>query len=333
MKKLWTQVAILQEIVALQSCNDPQKAKAGVRISDTGHSRSIAFRLTRKGPVLHWLSEPMKTWIAIMPALTLLSCSATTDPLTKQLKGYGYYPATPPSKKLSLGDIYRQPSTKGRPVVFLHQLIGDDQVKEIFKNLADPVELGSISGDRKYDLSVNADVIGYVSAALEAHGVRKFSIKYGNAIQYKITDYNWDHLGPPEPLRKRITDAWPAAPLVGNYVVTGVLRVDSLEYELEDGHGAKIDITPGSEIEKIVKAALKGEWSANQNGNISFNDPKHPTVVGVEFSQVAEAGGLLAGSSATSSSATPSAVASATPGAAARPAGHQPTEIHRLKRE
>jgi len=207
--------------------------------------------------------------MSILVGLVILVLTTTgyADPLTNMLKKNKYAPMVPIHEVQHIGDMYRTHDVNRPPVILMRDLLTSTELDAFMgKSSKDPVQLPVVSGDNKFDLTVKADVIGYVKGELGGKHVRKFKVKVGDAVQYVISEDKFANELYPIIKRKR-----PKSNFDGSYVVIGLLQAGSLEYELIDGNGAKIAVEAAGDIEKIVKAKLGAEWNANKDKNLSIS--------------------------------------------------------------
>lgn len=213
----------------------------------------------------------MKKKILVLLGLVVLAfVTGCTDPLTRLIKKNKYAPIVPIPEIQHVGDIYRTTDLYRPPVILMRDVFTEEQNKKFMESLKGPVILPVSSGEQKFELKVEADVIGYAKTELSAFNVKKFKIKINGAYQYIISEDRFER-----ELYPMIREKRPNKDFSGNYVVLGLLQATGVEYELISERGTKIVVEPGSEIEKVVKAKLGAEWKANKNYNLSISNPSY----------------------------------------------------------
>lgn len=212
--------------------------------------------------------------------IVLVLTSGCADPFTRLIKDNKYVPITPIPEIQHIGDIYRTIDLHRTPVLLMRDIFTKDQNEEFMKSLRGRVTLPTVSGDSKFELKAEADVIGYAKSELSAFNVKKFKVKIGGVYQYIISEDRFER-----ELYTKIKEKRPNKNFSGNYVVLALLQATIVEYELIDENGAKIVIKSGGEIERIVKAKLGAEWKANENQNLSISEASY---VGYRIGKISE---------------------------------------------
>ncbi|NLE91887.1 MAG: hypothetical protein GX598_05005 [Elusimicrobia bacterium] len=219
--------------------------------------------------------------IFILGFVFLAGCA--TDPLTRALKTNGFCPILPIPEKQELGNIYRTYSLNSLPVVFIDDIFTKEENEKTMADLKRKVYLPASSGEKTFSLSAKADVIGKVEGTLKALRVKKFKLKLGDVYQYDLTEDRLENV-----ILPAIRSRKPHLNLKDRYIVLALLQVSSLEYELIDENDKKIEIAPGSEIEKIVKSSLSIEWKANEQSSLVIG---RPCFLGYKVGRIIEKGG------------------------------------------
>ncbi|MFH1245482.1 MAG: hypothetical protein V1662_03275 [Candidatus Omnitrophota bacterium] len=205
-----------------------------------------------------------------------------TDPLTRLLQENRFAPIIPIPEIQNVGDVYKTADLRSNPVVLIRDVFAPEQNEKLMNSLKGGVQLPSISGERQFSLGVTPDIIGYVHGELSALHVKKFRLKLGGAYQYIISE---DRLT--SELLSAIKNQRPALQLSHKFVVLALLQVSMLEYELFNEKDDKIEVMPGGEIEKVIKAKLSSEWKANEQRNLVID---HPCFLGYRIGEIIEKG-------------------------------------------
>jgi len=217
----------------------------------------------------------MRCVLAAVTAIFLTGCA--TDPLTRTLKKYGYVPAVPVPETQSIGDIYEKPNLK-EPYLFMREHLSREKLGKTMEEYKDSTSLAESSGETKFELNTKVDILNKVSADLSANKVKKFKIKFTGVHQYLIS--KTDFYSKIFPMLKRFLkdmaakDDTIAYDINDKFAIIGLLQVDGLEYEFYNENGIKVDVKPGSELEKVLQSKLGVTWSANQKDNLSFSSPR-----------------------------------------------------------
>lgn len=225
----------------------------------------------------------MKKWNVVRVILSsialALGTGCATDPLTRLLRDNHYAPLVPVRARQDVGDLFNKVDLTSS-AIGAREVLGETIVSNLMVAIENPVSLPIVSGDRKFAIRGSADVIGYAKADLEAQGIRTFRVKPGDAYQYQWSDFAIE-----SNLMPKVQMAWPQKDLSGLFVVTAVLRVNSLEYEFFNGEGVKVAVESKGLIENVVKGKLGGDWIANENKNLSFVKPRF---VGYRVSRIVQ---------------------------------------------
>ncbi|MCX5696570.1 MAG: hypothetical protein NTU54_01120 [Candidatus Omnitrophica bacterium] len=218
-------------------------------------------------------------------SLVGLVAGCATDPLTRLLKENRFAPITPIPEIQNVGDVYKKADLRSNPVVLIRDVFSQEVNEKLMNSLKGGVQLPSISGEQQFSLGVTPDIIGYVHGELNALHVKKFRLKLAGAYQYIISE---DRLT--SELLPALKKQRPALQLSDKFVVLALLQVSMLEYELLDEKGTKIEVTPGGEIEKVIKAKLSSEWKANEQRNLTID---HPCFLGYRVGEIIEVGSKI----------------------------------------
>ena len=218
---------------------------------------------------------PINYICVVISAMLLAGCA--TDPLTKTLKDLGYAPAIPAPATQSIGDVYEKASLR-EPYLLLREYYPKKEVETLMNSYSDPVAIPDSSGERAYKVSASADIIGKVNVELSKNGVTSFKVKFNGAHQYLISKTKFYTEISPK-IRKIIQDISDRDnsklfDLNNKFAILALLKVDGLEYEFYNNRGTKVSVRPGSQLEKIIKANIGADWSANQKSNLSFSSPR-----------------------------------------------------------
>jgi hypothetical protein len=221
-------------------------------------------------------------FLFILGLVFLAGCA--TDPLTRTLKTNGFCPILPIPEKQGLGNVYRTYSLNSLPVVFIDDIFTKEENEKTMADLRQKIYLPASSGEKTFSLAAKADVIGKVEGALKVLRVKKFKLKLGDVYQYNLTEDRLEN-----GILPAIRGRKPHLNLKDRYIVLALLQASSLEYELIDEKDNKIEIAPGSEIEKIVKNSLSIEWKANEQSNLVID---RPCFLGYKVGRIIEKDGL-----------------------------------------
>ena len=182
------------------------------------------------------------------------------------------------SATMHIGDIYDSKGL-GDPYVFMRDRLSD-YIEEIMDSAGDDASIPNTSSERQFNIGAEADIIGEAKAELSAYHIAKFKVRFGGVVQYIISKVKFE-----DEIYRKIREIYPIRNFDKKYAITALLKVSTLEYEFYDKDGGNISITPGSEIEKILKAKLGAGWSASENDNLSINSPRF---IGYRMAQLNE---------------------------------------------
>ena len=217
-------------------------------------------------------------YIVVFAAITALLVGCASDPLTQTLKKYEYAPVMPMSATMHIGDVYETKGLKA-PYVFMRDRLSD-YIEEIMDSAGDDASIPNTSSERQFNIGAEADIIGEAKAELSAYHIAKFKIRFGGVVQYIISKTKFE-----DEIYRKIRKIYHNRNFDKKYVILGLLKVSTLEYEFYDKDGGNILITPGSKIEKILKAKFDAGWSASENGNFSISSPRF---IGYRMAQLNE---------------------------------------------
>lgn len=111
--------------------------------------------------------------------------------------------------------------------------------------------------------------MGKAKVELETYGIRKFKVTFSGVHQYVVAKTRFE-----DEIYPMIKNKMPNRNFDKKFVMVALLQVSSLEYEFFNEKGGKVEVKPGSEIEKVLRGKIGVEWSANQRDNLSINSPK-----------------------------------------------------------
>lgn len=206
-------------------------------------------------------------YIVVFAAITALLFGCASDPLTQTLKKCGYAPVMPMPATMHIGDIYETKGLRDHYVLMREKLF--DYIEGIMDSAGDDASIPDTSSERQFNIGVEADIIGEAKAKLSVYRIAKFKVRFGGVVQYIISKVKFE-----DEIYRKIKEIYPIRNFDKKYVILGLLKVSTLEYEFYDKDGGNVLITPGSKIEKILKAELGAEWSASKNGNLSISSPR-----------------------------------------------------------
>lgn len=214
----------------------------------------------------------------VLLSMLLILSGCASDPLTQTLKKYGYAPIMPPVATMNIGDIY---DTKGLrdPYVLMKDKLSD-YIQQIMETLKDDASIPDTSSEQLFNIIAEADIIGQAKPELSVYKIAKFKVHFGGVVQYIISKAKFE-----DEIYPKILETYPNRNFDKKYVIVALLKVSSLEYEFYDSDGNKVTISPGSEIEKVLKAKLGSEWSASQNNTLSVSSPRY---IGYRMAQLNE---------------------------------------------
>lgn len=210
----------------------------------------------------------MKKKIIIFIAM-LVILGGCGDPLTVWLRDHKYSPIMPVTSKQYLADIYRNKDLSGPSLIKLRDVLSETEANDLMKKVEEDVTITDKAGEKTYKIDGNASFVGNVSAELKKNGVKKFKISVKEAKQYEISQLAFRDI-----VRNKYRERIPDVSLNKKYYIYGLLKVSSLEYELFDKKGTKIEVTPDSKLESVIKAKLGEEWTSEVSSNLTFNEPR-----------------------------------------------------------
>ena len=209
-----------------------------------------------------------------------VGCSST-DPLTKKLNAIQYVAAAPAPANLQISNIYRHNNIR-QPVIRLSDALSSTEIETLMAESKSDVSLGDSSGTKQWKIDAKADVITKIKAQLEAEGASTYSIKFGNAREFKLSEFVWLRKTGPA-LYEKMSE--PPGFYQDTYVIIGLLQVDSLEYGFFRENGAKIEVSPGSDFTEKLTGSLGAGWSATGNNTLTFDQSRF---IGYRLARVKE---------------------------------------------
>lgn len=211
------------------------------------------------------------TLIAALVASAILGSGCASDPLTKQFRKYGYAAAVPAPTTAYIGDIYEQANLRHNPDVQMQApgMFTPEELTAMMNRLRDSVVVPDSSGEKSFKVSFNADIVGKAKVELEAHNIAKFRVIFHDMHRYQISKFDFE-----KNLLPQIKAKVAGRPLENKFTVVALLQVGALEYEFLNERGGKVAVEPGTALEKVLKARLGAEWSANEQRNLSITSPK-----------------------------------------------------------
>jgi hypothetical protein len=151
----------------------------------------------------------------------------------------------------------------------LKDIFTEAENKELMTSLEDDASIPDESFEKTYKITVDADVVGKAKVELRAHGISKFKVSFKDVKQYQISRTRFD-----DELLPKILEKLGGKSVDKKFAIVALLRLGELEYEFFNDTGGKVNITPGSEVEKVLKAKLGAEWSSNDSKNLSIKEPR-----------------------------------------------------------
>jgi hypothetical protein len=217
----------------------------------------------------------------------------TTEPLSNELQSMGYAAAVPAPERLLLGSIYETASLRS-PYAPLDEVFTDDEVKELLKNTTNRVSVADIAGTSSRELNANADIVGRAAIDLAAGGAKKYKVTYGGVTQHKLSTIRFEDI-----IYPKIKSKLPGKTFDRKFVTVDLLHVETMEYEFQNDKGGKVDITPGSGLETVLKGKFGAKWARNSQRNLSIKEPRF---IGFRMSPINDTG-LAPGAAATTGGA------------------------------
>ncbi len=202
-----------------------------------------------------------------------------SDPLTKTLANNKYVAAIPAPATLHLGNVYDTADLQ-TPFVLLRDIFTEADNKKLMTSLMDDVSIADEHGEKTFNVTFDADIVGKAKIELQAHKISKFKVAFKGVKQYMISRTRFD-----DDLFPKIRLKFPGKSFDKKFAVVALLQIKELEYEFLNDNGGKVNVTPGSKIEKVLKAKLGIEWSANNSKNLSI---KAPRFVGYRMARISK---------------------------------------------
>lgn len=188
------------------------------------------------------------------------------DPLTSLLRDNHYRTIVPISDGHCVGDTYPTDDINSdQPLVKMH-LIDPNQSDALMKSLKQTITLPQNNNSTRYEISANADILKYAKVDLQYSNITQFSVTISNATQYVLPKSIME-----DQLLSKIAQA---AKSPEGYIIYALLQSERIEYTFYDNSGGKISLTPGSELERILKAKLGGSWQSSPNGGLIAKEPR-----------------------------------------------------------
>jgi hypothetical protein len=200
---------------------------------------------------------------------TLILFAGCDDPLTKVVKDNGYAPLSRISDGYHIGDIY-----KGSIQHLSLEVNIEKNCPEIYSAIQKQISesnvvLANVSGEETYNISANAYAIGDIAGQLSLYGATKFSVDVNNPRSYEISNRAFRKIMYPMIEQGENDPNY----YVGMYVITDLLRVESIEYKLMDGWGREVSVKPSESIAGIFDANVGGKWTMSKNYTLSTKSP------------------------------------------------------------
>jgi hypothetical protein len=220
--------------------------------------------------------------------MSLLICGVSTlllaacvDPLTKQLDSYGFAAIVPPNNGYNVGDVYLTADLQS-PVVRLIDFETSDEIKKFTANIGSQAALANVSETQTYSVNANASVVGKATAELKANGATKFSVTFTGAYVLKMdaVEFNNDIL-------PRINQMAHPPAIGGQYVIDGLLRIDSLEYTFYNDSGQQIDLSTNPGLVKQLQASLGFSSESTVTSTLKISAP---TLIGYSLKHIGKTG-------------------------------------------
>lgn len=226
-----------------------------------------------------WRCEMKRIIIKKIFALTVLFLfGCVSDPLTEVIKKYDYAPVIPISSTMHIGDIYETKGLK-EPYIFMKDIMAE-HIQKIMEESKEEVSIPDVSKEEMFTVSAEADIVGQAETDLLKYNIKKFKVKFNGVVQYRISKVKFE-----EEIYSRIKKEYPDRSFDKRYVIVALLKISELEYEFFDNNGGRIFVTPGGEIEKVLKAKLGVGWSATENNTLKINEPRY---IGYRMAQLNE---------------------------------------------
>jgi hypothetical protein len=220
-----------------------------------------------------------RTIRALSVAAIALLVSGCPDPLTRSLRHYGFAPAIPSPATLHIGNLYDTADLKN-PYALMRDMFSLTENEVLMTSLKDDVSIPDVSGEDSFSISAQADIVGRAKVELAAHRITKFKVTFGGVSQYLISRNRFE-----EELYPKIHAKIPDRKLDKKFAVVALLQVSSLQYEFMDESGGKVGVSPGGELEKVLKAKIGAEWSANERHNLAITSPRF---IGYRMNEITE---------------------------------------------
>lgn len=209
------------------------------------------------------------------------------DPVAELLKSNGGFAVVrPPSNGEYLGDVHRSKNLVEKSIS-MKDVMDAESLKNMMNSRIEQVDIPSTSGNKDFELSLEAAYVGFAKGDLEITGARKYRVTVSKPVIY---DSPFDsHLAPV--LVPTIKRRFPDVSLQGKYIVRSLLEVGGLEYEFFREDGGKINISADQKLVHNLTATLGNDWKVTREGKLTITQPR---LIGYRLARVDKEGGLVA---------------------------------------
>lgn len=148
-------------------------------------------------------------------------------------------------------------------------MLDKDKINLFMNSTKGKSSLRTESSNKIYAIGADVEIIGYVSATLKTHGVKKFTVKATGAEEYVLSQARFRSL-----VNNEYKSLLGNSSLDGKYYVYSLLKVASLEYEFFNENDTKASAETLANIEDEIKVKLGPEWKITNSGSLIIDKPR-----------------------------------------------------------
>ncbi len=221
-----------------------------------------------------------KNLCVLITAILLTGC---VDPLSRYIQDNNYYAIVPPTDAQFVGNVYGSPNISANgvaPIILLPDAITQANAQRLMAEIEANAGLPNIDSNSTYEIGADVEVVGYISAALEAAGVSKFSVQVTDAKEYVLSQARFRQL-----VNNEYQDLLDGTELDGKYYIYSLLKVGTLKYDFFSNDEAKIAAETLENLETEIETSIGPEWEITEEGSLVINTPMF---IGARLSRIEE---------------------------------------------